>query len=842
MGAEAKHKAASRMEHKRLKRLAFEHQSALRESQFSSSHRNGSLIIAAMILTTLLSGCGGEDSSPVSFDFSLPPYLSSQFDQTYSFPPDYADNLDFVKCPPIVSVSGENLLSVSFENNADTGLLVHFNPQGEGLEGFVSVTAQIQSVTSDGYCAVFAVGQGATTVDTRDTVCVQHDFKGKTIEADCDGPGSVTAEGITTGIVDGKAFFQISSPSGRTTFTTDDGHGNIFTEGTAAIGAHCPVVGGITYDRNDGQYKVPVTCDGPATLSSSVNQSSQSASPGETKMVPVDSQSGAQTTITTEANTLRLNEIFTAPTLDLSANPQGTPLGTVSIQNGLVKVSAFTCVDTAYNADCVINGQPVEKGQTVTDAAIGEATLGDGGQNPNLSVSDPAGRSTQLNIFQPSYNPFKDFQVVAKTTSRDKIDLVVTTNDPTQSVGNITVTGDQHPAMSDNSIWQRIETLVKGKTGTFTCTPTGGSPSTTQEFNCGLPYGAGGPLLELTVDARDVNGVPNPQPLSIDTAAYYSAIGSHPQILPSTAEKAYNTIPYFAFLALVLMGFNSFNKKKERDRKSQEIIRKNTFAESVIDTMLGTGGQEISKIIEQHTSLERYVKTSANKARASFSSSEWMDIISILTILEQINSAKNKEGCNGLREVSKRPGFARMMAEFSTKQGATARSSPEKKIYGYFFNAVKTIRAIWNTGALVQMQKLEDALANGGIKQDIFDTKTKQTTTFVSKELIGEDICKAVLELCSQEYREEKGESWFWKTIHTSMKKNESDNSETKRFKHIRKADLEIILIANLAYLKNVDEIVSPADALKLFKRHGSKSAPQQIERLRKVANNIRID
>ncbi len=562
MGVESRLRQWRKQERKRQK--------AEMPSTLTPKGLSKALVIATMT-EFILAACGPNSQPPEQFSIAFPPFLSNEFQQTLTtIPQELREKINLTSCPPDVTISNAQLASAVIGFDPASGNVTFTITPQQGVEGLVSVTAQLKAVGDSGSCVVAGIATGSAEIDTKATTCTQTSFAQTTAQLVCDGPGTVTADGVTAPIVGGSASVTVQDIDGQTTARVDDGHGNT-SEVNVAIGANCTVVGDIKYENE--QYEVPVSCDAPANLANDMGSPPvhvQQAS--EIVDVPVRGGDGAHTTISATRNEFTTYMDYAAPVGNQA--PQ-IFVANIYIRDGQIVLDDLTCQQTALNAPCVVNGTTIPVG-TTTDVAAAPAVLGLGGNEVYIDVSDPAGRTSTSSFTQPAYNPFEGVQAFFQTLQKQTLQITISTEgDKTQSIIDIDLSGTQKPPFSENNWLHRI--LEKQTDGAVEC-ETVKVNQTQWSATCDMPYprviGQHGELGMFSMTMTESNGQTQSKP--IDVYTLNSVVGV-PETLPrpvspSMAEILVNAGGVLGIMASIAgigaMGSAALTMMIERARRN----------------------------------------------------------------------------------------------------------------------------------------------------------------------------------------------------------------------------------------------------------------------------------
>lgn len=816
---------SAKQEHRRRKEEA-RMSAHMSEHRTRLTFRNIATFLALGVADAVLSGCGA-DAPPQQYALNLPQFVSQQFQESINIPAPYNDSIDLVKCPPNVNVSNAQLVTVNVSYNPITGdMTVNLTPK-EDVQGVASITMEIQAVDSGGACVTAGRASGSATFDTKEIGCVQTGFSGNTIQASCDEDGLFTVEGVTTPIVNGQVSAVINDPSHRAVATMQDNAGNT-SQLDVAVGANATVQSGIVY-KND-QYSVEVACDTACTLSSDGAQVGSTQQQGEVLDVPVRAGDGESTLITSASNGYETHTTFVAPVLGVEGSPQFMYSGTIEIQNGQLMLNGFTCLQVPYDADCVVNGVHIAEGETGS-VPLGPARIDMNNQSIQFSVSDPAHRSTNATIQQPVYNPFAHGARVDSWKGKD-LRITIISNDTTHSVETIEITGNQNTSMSPGSIWQGIEKIVSGSNTAIDCKPVA-PVAQVNTFNCEVPYGEAGPIENMVLTMTDKNGYIETTPLDV----YALSAGQIDKpTYPIFAERAYNGFSLLGLVGAALLGLNVVRLKVKEGNERRAMDRKNTFADSSMHDIINASHPEVQEILGKHRTLKVYTALVAQERGSDFNSNEWHDIQTLLTIIERVHRAKEHKGLGGLLDMVQRPDFGQIESDFRKKHVNQNKRNERDVVYEKLLKRVDDVKLWWDGESTNQIQKLEDILARDGV---VTRVEEGHQIALVRKELIGREVMQLVFELCRQEHRLEKGESWFWKTARTYPS---GKRDMARQYPHINKETLEAILIANMRHLEGANRIKTVTDVLKVFQTHGTEHAPKTVERLRELSSFINVN
>ncbi|MFZ2025670.1 MAG: hypothetical protein WAV30_00050 [Microgenomates group bacterium] len=815
---------SAKQEHRRRK---MEHRMSARMPEHHTllTSKNIATFLALGIAEAVLTACGSE-APPQQYALNLPQFVSEQFQQSITIPAAFSDSIDLVKCPPNIEISNAQLVTANVSYNPITGeMTVNLTPQ-DGVQGVASIMMEIQAVDSSGSCVTAGSASGSATFDTQEIACTQTGFSGNTIQANCSEDGMFTVEGITSPIVNGQVSAVINDPSHRAVATMKDIAGNT-SQIDVAIGANPTVQSGIVY-KND-QYSVAVACDTACELSADSIKVGATQQQGEALNVPVKAGDGESTLITAESNGFQTHTTFVAPTLGLEGSPQFMYSGTVKILKGQIILDGFTCVEVAYDADCVVNGVHIPEGQTGS-VPLGAARVDMNNQPIQFAVSDPAHRSTTATTQQPIYNPFAYGAHVDAWKGKD-LRITITSNDSTQSVETIEVKGHQSTAMSPGSLWQGIEKMVNGSDTTINCNPVA-PVAQVNTFNCEVPYGQMGLVNDMSLTMTDKNGYSQTMPLDV----YELSAGQIDKpTYPIFAERAYNGFSFLGLIGAALVGLNVVRLRIKDHNEQKAMDRRNSFAHHAIHNLINASHPEIQEILKKHRTLKVYAALVAQEQNADFNSNEWHDMQTLLTITERAHRAREHKDLGGLLDMVQRPDFATIEADFRKKQASQNKKDERNIVYENLSKRVDEVKLWWDGETRNQMQKLEDILAQNGISTQI---ENDLRVAHVRKELIGKEVMQLAFELCKQEHRQEKAESWFWKTARTYPS---GLRGQVRQYPHINKEALETILIANMRHLEGGHRIKTVTDVLSIFQKHGTEYVPKTVERLREVSSYIGI-
>lgn len=577
-------------------------------------------LAVATVTNFLLAACGPNEAPPEQFNITMPPFLNERFEETLTVIPEHLiQNINLTRCPPDVTISNAQLATAVIGFNPATGEVTFTITPQENVEGLVGVTAHLKAIGQDGTsCVVAGIATGSAEVDTKATNCTQSGFAGNTAQVTCDGPGTISANGISTPIVNGAAGLTISDEQGQVAAQVDDGHGNT-SQVTVAIGANCNVAGEMKFDSTDNQYEVPVSCTSPASLTSDLNNQSVAVPQANQAVdVPVRGGDGAHTLISAVRNGFTTHLDFNAPVTNQA--PQVFVAG-IYIRNGKIVLDDIACQQTVLNAPCLVNGSQIAVG-TSTDVAVGPAVLGPGGNTINVTVNDPAGRYTTSQFTQPYYNPFEGVQAFFGGLQDGSLRIAISTEgDTTESIVNIALSGTQQPPFSQDN-WLH-ELLEYGSSGVVECT-TQKVTNTQWMANCDVPHnsflGQDGEFGPLTMTMTESNGVT--QKRDLDVYALTPVMGAPEPLIrptyPNVAERVVDAGGIMGILASIAgvgsMGVLTINKMVERVRRNNLDDALNILLQPATDpefVMVGNGRDEV--VLAGYSNwMEQYINGSTN--------------------------------------------------------------------------------------------------------------------------------------------------------------------------------------------------------------------------------------
>jgi hypothetical protein len=782
MGAEAKLRAERTAFRKKLKREA-----SLNASERTLSPRQlFKLTVGLSLAELILAGCTGEQELP-QFNLQLPAYIGDgSTSLPFPIPPEYA-GLYSEACPPIASFAqqgGSVTISVSPDQSQAT-LAIQTRDNFQGSDTLTVIIRRNKGVFQAN-CEPVAEAVGSTFIDTKPPSVSQASANGNNAVINVDEAVVVTntTDGSSTSGGPGQVQVPISNVNGEAHIRVDDQRGHT-TDAEVTLPTQCTLENTNVriWDPVDQRVETNANCNGNGVVTNGSLQTN--VTPGMNS-IPVNAADGAQNTI------IVTHGIFSNPVSTFTSPVQSGPIATLNIpltaKNGQVTTNV-TCNWVADGAPCTINGQQIPMGFT-QDVVVGQAQINSAPQTA-VVVTDPFGRTNTIMANSAEYNPFATIQGFFSSWKGHELDVSIVINDPTNSVRTITLSGRQHTAMSDGSIWQSIEKAIKGSSGDFTCDPktniqTQNTAPKTVEFVCDVPYGKRGNIDQLSAVASDVNGVQS-SPIPIDIYATSNGQADR-QTYPTITETVYGVSSLggigLTLATLAVLGVNTIarlsreNHKKEVENAKKRLGMGNILNSAEIKYLEGLVVEYKDRaIFKRALKLKRSLdKVSEHRKYADVKKRDdtIFDYTSIRILAEE------------LAEDNYNPEQSKAMQDWQKFDGKLAQG---------------------NFSSLVHTKELLTDLVLQELNARLKEIDLTGNAIYVPQSLLADKEAMVIIKKLYMLHED----SWFWRRV------NAGKSSAYSGLKNITPSHLEVLMLANAQQKGNLQQEWS-ATLYELFK------------------------